>query len=120
MPFLCLAGAPAPEVSAGNVDSQTRAADARAYDISRVEVTPVQRQWIEPAENPFSKIKVEIFDTPKTAAEPTEGSETELPVGFPIKIVDLAKFTELKTKSSSRIYWGMDAILYQDTIYLLE
>lgn len=120
VPFLCLTGAHATETPADNVDSQMKAAETRSYDMSRVFVTPVQRQWIEPAENPLSEIKIEIFDTPLAPAGPADISESELPVGFPIEMVDLAKFTDLKTKKDSRIYWGMEAILYQDTIYLLE
>jgi len=69
-----------------------------------------------------------IFNQPEPAPTIQEAAlensadngKDSMPLGVPILKVDIGEFTELKKQDNIKIYWGMNAILHQDKLYLLE
>jgi adhesin transport system outer membrane protein len=61
----------------------------------------------------------EIAPSQATAVN-ADANDQELPIGVPIKNVDEAEFKVIKTRPDSKVYWGMGAVLHDNTLYLLK
>lgn len=103
---------------------------ARAYDPSLVQITPIFRQWVDSPEVKKSDQDTSVQRMSITWQEKQRmlltgersgfAAEKKLPIGAPIKLISLSEFNNLKIKETSQIYWRLNAIVYQNTIYLLE